>query len=293
MPAVSVIIPTYNRACMVVEAVESVLKQTFRDFELLVIDDGSTDGTAECLAPFENRLRYIYQPNRGISAARNRGIREAQGEFLAFLDSDDLWLRRKLEVQMREIQRDPSVRICYTDEIWIRRGVRVNPKKKHQKYSGWILQKMLPLCIISPSSALIHRSVLEEIGDFDESLPACEDYDLWLRIGARYPIRFIPEPLIIKRGGHEDQLSRKYWGLDRFRIRALQKLLAQNELKPEDRLAAIRVLQEKCRILATGCFKRQKQLEGYYYLRIASQYQGEREALERQRALEGSPAGGN
>lgn len=272
-PTVSVIIPTFNRAHLVTEAVDSVLCQSYTDFELLVVDDGSTDDTVDRLAGYEGRIRLYRQKNRGPSAARNAGIRHAQGQYICFLDSDDLWLKDKLRAQMDLVAQNLQVKVCYTEEVWIRRGVRVNPKKKHRKYSGWILEKMLPLCLVSPSSVLIAREVFDRVGLFDESLPACEDYDLWLRIGLHYPIVLIDQPLIIKRGGHADQLSRKLWGLDRYRVRALQKLLAHEDLDEHIRAAAIACLQEKCRIVANGCLKRGKRTEAQEFVAIASRYQ--------------------
>ena len=272
MPKVSVVIPTYNRGRVVGEAIDSVLSQRYDDFELIVVDDGSTDGTEELLASYLSRLTYIYQEHRGVSAARNHGIVSARGEYLSFLDSDDLWLRDKLSTQMRFMEFHPECRICYTDEIWIRKGVRVNPMKKHRKYSGMIFEQCLPLCIVSPSSVLIARTLLEEIGAFDESLEACEDYDLWLRIAARYPIHFIEKPLIVKRGGHEDQLSKKLNSQDRFRIKALTKLLADDYVSPRQRELAWRELARKCAIYGKGCIKRGKKVEGEQVLGLVSMY---------------------
>ncbi len=275
MPVVSIIIPTYNRANWIAEAVESVLNQTFRDFELLVVDDGSTDETPEVLEPFFHQLIYIAQPNRGVSAARNTGIKHARGDYLCFLDSDDLWKPRKLEIQLEEMTRHPEFRMSYTDEVWIRRGRWANPKKRHQKYSGWIFENLLPLCIISPSSVLIARSVFEEVGLFDESLPAGEDYDLWLRIGSRFPILFIPQKLIVKRGGHPGQLSQQFWGLDRFRVRSILKVLKSGNLNPRDARLARKMLVEKCRILATGSEKRGKTADARYYRKLAAEWGAE------------------
>jgi glycosyltransferase involved in cell wall biosynthesis len=257
---------------LVTEAVDAVLDQTYRDFELLVVDDGSTDDTGQRLAAYGARIRLTRQENLGASAARNAGIRQARGRYLAFLDSDDLWLKDKLQAQMELMGRQPDVKVCYTEEIWIRRGVRVNPKKKHAKHSGWILEQMLPLCIVSPSSVLIAREVLDRVGLFDESLPACEDYDLWLRIGRHYPIHLIDRPLIVKRGGHDDQLSSRYWGLDRYRVKAILRLLAHENLDESVRRAALDCLCEKCRILAAGFHKRGKEKEARNFLRLAEQY---------------------
>ena len=182
MPRVSAIIPTYNRKAFVLEAIESVLAQTYKDYELIVVDDGSDDGTAEALKQYGERIRYVYQRHGGVSTGRNRGLELARGEFIAFLDSDDLWLPKKLQMQVAFMDANPQAQICYTDEIWIRRGVRVNPRKKHAKYSGWIYPYCLPLCIISPSSALMRRDIFAEVGSFDPAFPVCEDYDLWLRV---------------------------------------------------------------------------------------------------------------
>jgi glycosyltransferase involved in cell wall biosynthesis len=252
----SIIIPTFNRASLVKEAIESVLAQTNQQFELIVVDDGSTDNTSEILSSFEGRIQTIQMRHTGPSAARNRGIREARGDFIAFLDSDDLWLPEKLKKQIDFFENRPEVLICQTEETWIRNGVRVNPLKKHTKYSGWIFCQCLPLCIVSPSSVMLHRRVLEKVGLFDEGLLACEDYDLWLRIASRYPIYLIKERLIVKRGGHQDQQSQKFPAMDRFRIRSLCKILESGILSISDYEAALNELRKKCRIYRNGCLKR-------------------------------------
>jgi glycosyltransferase involved in cell wall biosynthesis len=268
MPHITVIIPTYNRSQFVVEAVESVLSQTYPDFEVIVVDDGSTDDTVAVLRRFEGRIRLVRQENRGPAAARNRGLSEASGEFIAFLDSDDLWDKRKLERQVSFLEDHPSELICYTDEIWIRRGVRVNPRKRHAKWDGWIFEKCLPLCIISPSSVMMRRPFFELVGTFDEDFPVCEDYELWLRASARLPIRYLPEKLIIKRGGHDDQLSRR-WGQDVYRVRAILKLLQTTELSAAQEAAARQELARKCRILEQGYAKRNRLAEANYYRELA------------------------
>lgn len=272
MPKVSIIIPTYNRAAMVREAIESVLDQSYTDWELIVVDDGSTDDTGAALASFSPHLTYVYQEHKGVSAARNRGAVLAQGEYLAFLDSDDLWLRHKLRRQMEFMALHPEARICYTEEIWIRRGVRVNPMKKHKKYSGMIFPYCLPLCIISPSSALFTRTLFEEAGMFDESLAVCEDYDLWLRIAARHPVYLVDEPLIVKRGGHDDQLSRSRTGQDRYRIAVLEKLLRGGFLTSGQRMLTVQELSRKCSIYGNGCIKRGRLEEGETILALADRY---------------------
>ncbi len=272
MPLVSVIIPTFNRKHVLNEAINSVLSQSFSDFELIIIDDGSTDSTQKLLESYGERIRCYFQENKGPSAARNLGIRHANGLYISFLDSDDMWLPNKLSTQMDLIFTAPETKICYTDEIWIRDGVRVNPGKRHQKYSGWIFKYCLALCIISPSSVLMHREIFEHIGMFDENLIVCEDYDLWLRVSLFYPITFINEPLIIKRGGHSDQLSHKYWGMDRFRITAIEKMLTHPKLSNEHRTAAFKMLRKMCRIVGNGFLKRGKTAEGNYFLSIPEKY---------------------
>jgi len=271
-PLVSVIIPTFNRGYCLEESIRSVLQQSFVDFELIVVDDGSTDNTSELVAKFPAVKLIRLEKNRGVSFARNRGMVEAQGDCIAFLDSDDLWEKDKLASQVKWIERD--FHAVYTDEIWIRNGVRVNPMNKHRKYSGDIFRYCLPLCIVSPSSVLLRAEVLREVGGFDESMPVCEDYDLWLRIAKHYPFHFIAEKLIVKRGGHEDQLSRKYWGMDRWRVYALEKLLQENKLKKEQKDLVVTMLIEKCEILINGFGKRGKNQEKEHYRNLVARYSG-------------------
>ncbi len=268
---ISIIIPTYNRAPVLREAIHSVFNQDYfqgsepgKTYELIIVDDGSTDDTEQLAEDFGDRLYYVRQQNRGVSAARNVGIDLAKGEYIAFLDSDDLWKREKLSVQMSLMEALPRTKLCYTDEILMRMGVFVNPKNRHRKYSGWIFDKVLPLCLLSLSSALFRREVFDEVGCFDESLPACEDYDLGIRLAHRYPIHFIDSFLITKRGGHADQLSKKYWGMDRFRVKALEKALLL-DLTPHQRELVVREIVVKSRVLADGFEKRGKMEEAATY----------------------------
>jgi glycosyltransferase involved in cell wall biosynthesis len=253
---VSVVIPTCNRAGTLPRALDSVFSQTREPFEVIVVDDGSSDLTRDLIERSYPGVDYHYQPNLGVSGARNAGIDLAKGDWLAFLDSDDEWLPGKLAAQCQALDRYPGYRICHTDEIWIRRNRRVNPMHKHAKSGGWIYQKCLPMCVVSPSSALIHKSVLRQVGMFDEDLPACEDYDLWLRICSTYPVLFLDQLLLRKYGGHADQLSRKFWGMDRFRVRALEKILSTGSLTPDQRVATREALLHKLRILHTGACNR-------------------------------------
>ncbi len=270
-PLVSVIIPTYNRGWILKEAIESVLAQDFTDFELIVVDDGSTDNTSEILGEFESDIRVIRQTNTGVSAARNRGIQASVGRWIAFLDSDDLWLSQKLSHQVDFLRSHADALICQTEEQWIRNGVRVNPKVRHHKFSGLIFERSLELCLVSPSAVMISKDLFIEVGLFDESLPACEDYDLWLRVSCRFPVYLIETPLIIKRGGHADQLSRAP-GLDKYRIQSLHNIIESNLLSTPQRTAAAQMLKEKCRIFANGCRKRGRDDEAEYYENLAGNY---------------------
>jgi glycosyltransferase involved in cell wall biosynthesis len=269
-PLVSVIIPTYNRGWILQEAVESVLGQDCCDFELIVVNDGSTDDTRDILAAYDT-ITVLEQPNQGVSAARNKGAAHAKGSFIAFLDADDMWLPRKLTVQVDFFQQNPKALVCQTQETWVRNGRRVNPGKRHQKQSGMFFERSLDLCLVSPSAVMINKAFFDEIGRFDESLPACEDYDLWLRINAHHPIYLIDQPLIVKRGGHDDQLSANP-GLDKYRIKSIRKLIDSGILAPGQKQAAIRVLREKCRIYADGCRKRGRLEEEARYLAISKMY---------------------
>jgi len=252
--SIAVVIPSYNRAQSLERCIASVLVQDRQADEIIVVDDGSTDGTAELLEAYPQVI-YRRQNNCGVSAARNAGIRASSCDWIAFLDSDDEWLPEKLEKQLAAVRKQPGYRLVHSDEIWIRRGVRVNPMRKHAKAGGDIFFNCLPLCVISPSAVLVQRSLLGETGCFDENLPACEDYDLWLRICSHYPVLYLDEPLLIKYGGHPDQLSRKHWGMDRFRVQALDKLLQAGGLTAMQEEAVRNTLRDKCKILLQGALR--------------------------------------
>ena len=270
---ISVVIPSYNRATVLPRALDSVLGQTVLPLEIIVVDDGSTDITQALLVDNYPQVSLISKSNKGVSAARNAGIAVSKGNWIAFLDSDDAWLPSKLEQQIQAITAMPDCLICHTDEIWIRNGKRVNPKHKHAKPNGWVYQDSLPLCCVSPSSILIHRSLFDQVGLFDESLPACEDYDLWLRLFSKYPVLLVNEALLVKHGGHADQLSRKHWGMDRFRVQALCKILDTGELGEDDRQATMHQLLQKIEILLAGSIKRSKHEQISHYQQIRDTYQ--------------------
>ena len=255
---VSVIIPTYNRKHTLKRAIQSVYIQSLPPFEIIVVDDGSNDGTKEWVKQKYPDIKYIYQKNSGVSSARNKGIKIARGDWIALLDSDDEWLPNKLNEQINKIKLNLDVKILHSNEIWIRNGVRVNQMKKHKKFGGYIFEKCLDICRISPSSVMLKKAIFDDIGTFDESLKVCEDYDLWLRITSKYPVCFLDIPLIKKYGGHSDQLSKAHDGIEFYRIQSLQKILGSKILSKSQTLLAINMMVNKMNIYASGLEKRNK-----------------------------------
>lgn len=262
MTFVSVIIPTFNRGHTLGQAVASVLNQTHRHLELIIVDDGSTDGSQSLLAEFghDSRVQILRQEHLGVSSARNAGIAASRGRILALLDSDDHWLPQKLERQIRFFE-EGNFAIVQTDESWIRHGKKVNPKRKHEKPCGWIFEPSLEMCCISPSCVLFSRDFWDLCGPFDAELPACEDYDLWLRGSSRFCVGFLPQKLVVKTGGHADQLSRTIIGLDLYRVQALHKLLTSWPLDADSYALAEHVLVRKAKLYLQGCRKRNKETE--------------------------------
>jgi len=273
-PRVSVVIPTFNRAEFLTTAARSVLGQTFRDLELIIVDDGSTDGTEEAVADLkDDRVRFVRQENAGVSSARNKGIGLARAGLVAFLDSDDAWTPKKIEKQAAHMESHPGCLLVHTDEKWYRKGEHLNPMEKHRKHEGDIFIQSLSLCAMGPSTVMVRRSVFDEIGLFDESLPVCEDYDFFLRFTALHPVCFVDEKLVVKQGGHADQLSKKYFGMDRFRIAAIAKLLRNPGLPSGRRGPALDELSLKCRIYARGCRKHAKPGESMLYLTLPFRFE--------------------
>ena len=255
---VSVVIPCFNRIKTLSRSIDSVVNQTYKPSEIIIVDDGSTDGTRDFIIKSYPNIKYFFQPKKGVSSARNKGIRESSSDWVAFLDSDDEWLPQKLEKQINQLGKHSEIFISHTNEIWIRNGVRVNQMKKHQKYGGYIFDKCLDICRISPSSVLIHKKVLKDVGVFDETLQVCEDYDLWLRITSKYSVLFEKELLIVKYGGHKDQLSKVKEGIEQFRIQSLEKILALNHLTEDQFIMTKNMLVRKLSIYAKGLEKRNK-----------------------------------
>ena len=273
-PSISVVIPTLDRWYTLPRTLDSVLNQTLPPDEIIVVDNGSTDGTSSMLKTNYPDVICLQEVKRGVSAARNKGILCANGVWIALLDSDDTWHPSKLEEQLKANRNKPGHRLIHTDEQWYKRGKRVNQLMKHKKRGGYIFKDCLKLCCISPSSALIEKSLFQNIGQFDEDLPVCEDYDLWLRVSAQEPILYVDQPLTIKYGGHEDQLSKKYWGMDRFRIKSLEKILLEGHLNEVYKMAAQKILISKLKILINGAIKRNNQA-------VIEEYSGKLENWEK------------
>lgn len=253
---IDVIIPTYNRAPVILNAIESVLNQSYQDLTLYIIDDGSTDDTQRVLQKLKNhpKIRLIKQDNLGVSGARNTGIKSSHSDWIALLDSDDTWLPEKLQTQVEYLKIHKNYRFVHSEELWIRNGIRVNPKIKHQKSSENLFIRSLDFCLISPSTTLIRRNLLEEYALFDESFTVCEDYDLWLKIISREQIGFIEKPLTLKHGGHADQLSTQFVAMDYWRIKSLVNLYV-SDLSDEKKIQIKKVVQKKSEILLKGYLK--------------------------------------
>ena len=254
---ISVVIPSYNRKDFLKRSIDSAINQTKKPLEIIVVDDGSTDGTEAMIKSDYDFVKFIKQKNKGVSAARNIGIKVSIGEWICFLDSDDEWKKDKLEKQINAMKSNPGYKFFHSNEIWIKNGLRINQKKKHKKYGGDIFDKCLDMCRISPSSVMINKTVFDEVGNFNEDLVVCEDYELWLRICDKYRVFFIDEPLIIKYGGHQGQLSYSIESIENHRIKALEYLILEN-LNRKNKRHAIQMLLSKLNIYLKGLVKRKK-----------------------------------
>ncbi len=272
---VSVIIPTHNRRQLLKKAIDSVLGQTYRNFQLIVVDDGSVDDTGRLVATYAADITYIRQENKGPAAARNRGLAAAEHDLIAFLDDDDWFDRRKLEIQVAAMEQYREYAISHSQEIWFRRGRHLNQKKKHRKVGGDLFDRSLQLCAVSMSTVMIRRELFDAVGLFDEELSCCEDYDFWLRVSVDHPFLLLDTPLTLKDGGRQDQVSfRHRVGMDRLRIRAIAGLLASAVLSEEKRRLAAAELVRKCTIYAQGCIKHGRPDEARRYLELAASHAG-------------------
>lgn len=252
---ISIIVPTYNRSTVIIRAIDSVLNQIHQNFELIVVDDGSTDGTFELLNNHykDPRIVYLRQENKGVSAARNVGIDKSTSEWIAFLDSDDEWLPKKLSIQVEQIETHKNIRFFHSNENWIRNGVKVNIPKKFCKNGEDLFKRSLDTCLISPSTVVSKKCLLYEHGLFDTGFEICEDYDLWLKILANQEIGFSEDYLVNKYGGHEDQLSTKHHSMDLWRVRSLVNLLQKNNDKYAELIQE--VIEKKVQVLKSNFLK--------------------------------------
>jgi glycosyltransferase involved in cell wall biosynthesis len=255
--SISVVIPTFNRLIYLERAIKSVLNQTIKVNEIIIVDDGSNDGTSEFIHSKYPELKYIFQSNSGVSAARNVGITTAKSNWIAFLDSDDEWVNNKLKEQVTQLELEPEINFCHSNELWIRNGNKIKQKNSHQKFGGLIFDKCLDKCRISPSTVICKKTLLIKLEGFDEDFFICEDYDLWLRVTSQNPVLYIDKPLIIKYGGHHDQLSINSEGTEKYHIKSLEKLIKQ-DFPHEQQTLMKNMLIKKLKIYANGAKKRGK-----------------------------------
>lgn len=274
MLGISVIIPTYNRAESLERALDSVVRQTLSCDEIIVIDDGSTDETNGITERFSENckipVKYFFQNNQGPASARNNGIRRAQFEYIAFLDSDDHWKKNKLQLQYSKLVENPDMFISHTKEQWFRRGIHLNQKKIHQPGKGDIFKHCLQLCAVGMSTVMVKAELFYQVGFFNEKLRCCEDYDLWLRTSCSYPFLLIDTALTVKEGGRDDQVSYQYRiGMDKLRISAIVDLLRNNNLSSKQLGWTLEELQRKCHVYGKGCIKHGRPEEGARYVKVS------------------------
>ena len=254
---ISVVIPTLNRINTLQRALDSVIDQTYKAAEIIVVDNGSSDGTLKFLREQYPKITILTENKIGVSSARNKGIKKSINQWIALLDSDDAWHPRKLEIQTSML--DSALKeynLIHTDEVWFRNNKHINQMKKHKKQGGYIFERCLSLCCISPSSVLFKKNILDKVGLFDESLPVCEDYDMWLKICSSEEVLFAQDKLTYKYGGHKDQLSKSYWGMDRFRIKSIENIIKNFDLTYNQKKQAKKELIKKLKIIINGAFKR-------------------------------------
>ena len=283
--SVSVIIPTYNRSSFLRSALDSVYSQSHQVNEIIVVDDGSTDLTVEELSADYESVSFIRQENQGVSSARNNGIEKAEGEWIALLDSDDRWDQNKIARQLSFLSQNPAIQICHTGEKWIRNGKLISPPSFLDKSNDGLFERSLERCIICPSSVLFHRSVIDAIGNFDENLSICEDYDFWIRLLLSYPIGLVKEPLVEKYGGHADQLSMSTWGLDRFRVQSLEKILLSENYNRKQKGKILQAIARKATLLEIGFAKHGKEKEADLYQQKKNQALEQLASLQQTSAL--------
>jgi len=269
---IGVVIPAFDRAAMLAEAVTSVFSQTADSFRLVVVDDSSTEDLSEVRWLVEKRghLWLSHAENRGVAAARNTGAEALASDWIAFLDSDDLWDPKKLESQLAWHRSHPDCRISQTAERWIRMGREVRKPAGWRQKGGDLFAECVDRCAIGPSCVMIRRDLWTEIGGFDERFPVCEDYELWLRIASREPVCLVAgDPLVEKRGGHPDQLSTRVPALDRYRVVALLQILERGGLGGSPSAIVRAGLAKKAKIVSSGAAKRSAAYRERFYRSLA------------------------
>ncbi|AEJ60375.1 glycosyl transferase family 2 [Spirochaeta thermophila DSM 6578] len=280
MPLVSVVIPVHNRASLLEEALASVVRQTWRDLEVIVVDDGSEDGSAEVgerRGARVVRMAHCGRPGK----VRNVGVEHARGDLVAFLDSDDLWEPEKLSRQMAvwEGRAGEGIPLVHAREVWMRKGRIVSQAGQVHRREGDVFPWAVRKCIIGPSTVLMERRVFEDLGGFREDLEIAEDYEFWLRLTDRYPVAYLDEPVVVKRAGDWEQLSEKYGHIEVFRIMALKPLVDEDVFLPEHRGVAREELLRKCEVHARGARKRGRMEEAERFLSCVEAYRrGEKRA---------------
>jgi glycosyltransferase involved in cell wall biosynthesis len=222
MPTVSVIIHTYNNEKFIGETIESVLNQTYKDYEIIVVDDGSVDGTRDALLPYMQKIRYHYKENGGIASAKNAGIRLSKAEFIAFLDHDDLWVRDKLKLQMECFNKNPHAGLVYSKYTSFRddKELRTKPEKG---YSGWIFKELLSKSFIQTSTVIVKRECLDTVGPYDETFVLGDEYDMFLRISKRFQCGFIDKGLTRYRV-HDTNASKNDFLFDKENLDVYKKI---------------------------------------------------------------------
>jgi glycosyltransferase involved in cell wall biosynthesis len=230
-PLISVVIPTYNSGAYVLDALVSALEQTYPHVEVIVVDDGSTDNTRQLLEPYRDRIAYVYQSNRGLSGARNAGISHASGDWIAFLDADDVWLPDKLQRQVDRLRDLPEAGLVHTDAAYLlgRTGRLQARPTPTPPFEGDCHLQLFGGNRIVVSSVIVRREWLERCGVFDESLRQAEDYDCWMRLAPHIAFAFVPETLVLYRL-HDSNMSKDRRTLRSFEARVLDKALCNDSL---------------------------------------------------------------
>ncbi|MDM9381603.1 glycosyltransferase family A protein [Chlorogloeopsis sp. ULAP01] len=279
MPKVSIIIPAYNAMTYLPETVESVLRQTFTDFEVLIVDDGSSDQIVQWVSELEDpRVKLISQENQGVSLARNTGIAYAQGEYVAFLDADDLWTPTKLEKQVICLDQNPSVGLVHTWMALIDCKGKSNGRVMTSNAEGNTWQQLLEKNMVACSSVMVRRCCLQNVGGFEPHLNFAEDWDMWIRISAHYHFAVIKEALYYYRQV-PNSLSKNIRVLEQAFLFVIEKAfhsvppkllyLKKHSYGYANLCLAWKALQSSCRDYKLARYYRQKAISYYPHLRYS------------------------